>query len=126
MYKLFHKREKVVTVRLGIYSLPEVAVPFKNACLYPRPESIFKRAQFQSLISMESWEINPFLDALILTTNMVKMTAAAAAAAKSLQSCLTLCDCSTSLVPPNINLSPHCHLPLDPHTFLVFFETRKA
>ena len=71
MYKLFHKREKVVTVRLGIYSLPEVAVPFKNACLYPRPESIFKRAQFQSLISMESWEINPFLDALILTTNIV-------------------------------------------------------
>ena len=37
----------------------------------PVPESIFKWAQFQSLISVESWEINPFLDALILTTNNI-------------------------------------------------------
>ena len=75
LHKLFQKREKVVTVHLGISSLPEVAVPFRNACLYPCPESTFKSAQFQSLISMESWEINPFLDTLIVTTNMVKMSA---------------------------------------------------
>ena len=40
---------------------------FRNACLYPIPELIFKCARFQSLVIMESWEINPFLDALILT-----------------------------------------------------------
>ena len=37
----------------------------------PVSESIFRCAQFQSLISTESWEINPFLDALILTTNII-------------------------------------------------------
>ena len=35
------------------------------------PESILGCAQFQSLISTESWEINPFLDALILNTNII-------------------------------------------------------
>ena len=37
----------------------------------PVPELIFRCAQFQLLISMESRETNPFLDALILTTNIV-------------------------------------------------------
>ena len=67
----------------------------------PVPELLFKCAQFQLLIIMESWETNPFLDALILTTNII-------------------------LVHSNISFSPHRHLPLDPQTFLIFFDTRKA